>query len=229
MRVAKRSSAIKVLAILNLVGGFLGLLGSLFAVVGLVSGPNLFGTPPNANSFDPALIEAQMAATLPAYRVAQYGSLVLGFVLDFLLISSGFGLLYYQKWARVLAIAYAVLSLVVKVATVAYQFLVVIPAMGPIIDQALVNAPPAQRQAMAIGGKVGGYLGGCLPLVFAVYPIVVLSILLSKSGKAAFDPLPREDDYDDKDDYDDRRERFGDRPRRDDDRYGERDDRGGRN
>ena len=77
--------------------------------------------------------------------------------------------------------------------------------------------------------KASLYTSLIFSTLFAVYPIILLSVLLSKSGKAAFEPLPVRDDDDDDYDYD-RREHFGDRdrPRRDDERYGDRDDRGRR-
>ncbi len=234
MSVAKRSSAIKVIAILNLVGGFLGLLGSLINLVTLAIGPGAF-SPPNAaqNPFDGVAMDVFLVANATGYRAFQYTSLGTSLILDILLIVSGFGLLYYKKWARGMAITYAVLSLLLKVALLVYQFVIFIPAMNSFIDEASSNAPPA-LQGVAGVMKATLYAGVIFSMVFAVYPVVVLSILLSKSGKAAFEPLPPEDDYEDEDedDYDDRRDRFDDRDRpkrpRDEDRYGERDDRGGR-
>jgi hypothetical protein len=230
MSVRKRSSGPKVLGILNLVGGFLGLFLSLIGIVFLLAGgASNFGGANAANDpLSPAAIEAYMDANAPGSRAARYGGTAVDLVLTLLMIVSGFGLLNYRKWARGMAITYAVMSLVVKVAVMTYQFTVVIPTLVPYIDQAVVNEPQPQRDARAIGGKAGAYGGACGPMIFGVYPIVVLSILLSKKGKAAFEPPPAsvEDDYED--DYDDRRERFDDRPRRDDDRYGERDDRGRR-
>ena len=133
--------------------------------------------------------------------------------------------MYYRPWARRLAILYAVLSLIAKVSTAFYQFLAMVPTMAAFYDQAPPGSPMAAMAGMMKGGL---YFSAIFALVFAAYPIVVLSILLSKSGKAAFEPMPAVADDDYEDDYDDRRERFDDRPRRDDDRYGDRDDRGRR-
>jgi hypothetical protein len=170
-----------------------------------------------------------MVAKAPGYHASQYVGVGVGLLLDILMIVSGFGLLQYRKWARSMAITYAVMSLIFKVATLSYQLLVMIPAMSTFFDQALRNNPQVQA-GVAAGVKVGLYGGVCVSALFAAYPIVVLSLLLSKSGKAAFGPLVLREADDDEDDYDDRRDRFDrDRPRRDDDdRYGERDDRGGR-
>ena len=229
MSVRKRSSGPKVLGILNLVGGFLGLFLSLIGIaILLAGGVSILGGPNAANDpLSPANIEAYMDANATGYRVARYGGMAVDLALTLLMIVSGFGLLNYRKWARGMANTYAVMSLVVKVAVLAYQFAVVIPTLIPYIDQSVVNEPQPQRDAKSIGAKGGAYGGAFGPLIFAVYPIVVLSILMSKRGKAAFEPQPASAD-DDEDDYDDRRERFDDRPRRDDDRYGERDDRGRR-
>ena len=166
-----------------------------------------------------------MVANVSGYHAIQYAGLAISLILDILLIVSGFGLLNYRPWARRLAILYAVLSLVSKVGMGFYQFLVIVPAMEAFYDQVLPGSPIAAMAGMMKGSL---YLGVSASFVFAVYPIVVLSILLSKTGKAAFEPMPASADEDYEDDYDDRRERFDDRPRRDDDRYGERDDRGRR-
>ena len=207
---------------------------AILTIVVVISGCGPKANSANANAannpLDPALVDAHMVANAPGYHANQYGSLAFNFVLDILMIVSGFGLLQYKKWARTMAIAYAVLSLIFKVATLAYQTLVFIPAMTSFYEQALLKggqAPPG----FAIGLKASPYLGVCSIVLFAAYPIVVLSILMSKTGKAAFDYVPsRDDGYDDDDEYDDRRERFDDRdrPRRDDDRFGEHDDRGRR-
>jgi hypothetical protein len=221
MSFRRRSSAPKVLGILNLIGGFLGLLISLVSLVQLLAVPTTFGPRGPANPADPAAIDAFMTANVSGYHAIQYAGIAISLVLDVLLIVSGFGLLYYREWARRLAILYAVLSLLSKLATALYQVLVFVPAMSAFYDTVLMGTPMA-----ATAGFLKGILYGTVvfSLVFAVYPIVVLSLLLSKSGKAAFEPAPLEDE----DDYDDRRGRFEDRPRRDDDRYGARDDRGRR-
>jgi hypothetical protein len=230
MSVAKRSSVPKVLGILNLVGGFLGLLFSLFGVLALVLGPGGFGPQTADNPLDPVVMDTYMVANAPGYHVYQYVNLGIGLVLDLLLIVSGFGLLYYRKWARRMAITYAVTSLSYKFGFLSYNLAVFIPTMSSFYDQALGSGVPGLPGVSAGVLKASLYFGLCFWLAFAVYPIVVLSLLLSKSGKAAFGPLVLREADDDEDDYDDRRERFDrDRPRRDDDdRYSERDDRGGR-
>lgn len=225
MSLRRRSSAPKVLGILNLIGGFLGLLLSLIALVPLLTGPAALGPANPANPADPAAIDAYMTAKVSGYHAIQYAGIGISLILDVLLIVSGFGLLYYREWARRLAILYAVLSLLSKLATGLYQLLVMVPAMASFYDTVLPGTPLASTAGFLKGVLYGTVI---FSLVFAVYPIVVLSLLLSKSGKAACEPNLRRDHDDDEDDYDDSRERFDDRPRRDDDRYGERDDRGRR-
>ena len=112
MRVARRSSAIKVIAILNLVGGFLGLLGSLFNLLILLLGPGGFGPQPANNPLDPVVMDTFMVANAPGYHASQYIGTGVDLLLDLLMIVSGFGLLQYQKWARKMAITYAVMSLI---------------------------------------------------------------------------------------------------------------------
>ena len=236
MPVARRSTSIKVLAALNLAGGFIGLFGSLMGLVTLLTGNSggMFGGGPGVPpEFNAQALEAHLTTTAPGYRVYQIGGIAVSLLFDIMLIASGFGLLAFKKWARFVAITYAWMTMVKKVAVTAYICLALAPATSSFIDKTVPAPPPGQPDAVRIGALGVLYLVACVEFLFIAYPIIVLSILLSKSGKAAFEPLPPEEDYDDEDDEDDRRERFDDRdrperPKRDDDRYGERDDRGGR-
>ena len=243
MPVARRSTSIKVLAALNLVGGFLGLLGALMGVVGLLMGNAAggLGAPgaggpaagaPGSPTFTQADVEAYMATAVPGYRAYQVGAIGISLLLNTLLVVSGFGLLKFAKWGRTSAITWGWLNILTRLGSAVFTSLFVIPAMSGFLDTALPAMPPAQAGIFRTTMVGVFYFAVAIELVLIVYPIVLLSILLSKSGKAAFEPLPlREaDDYDDEDDYDDRRERFRDRdrPRPDDERFGERDDRGGR-
>jgi len=91
--------------------------------------------------------------------------------------------------------------------------------MSGFFDDVLPSMPPAQAGIFRTTMLGVFYFAIAIELVFIVYPIVLLSILLSKSGKAAFEPSSRDDDEDDEDYQDDReRGRSRSRDRDDDDR-----------
>src|SRR5438094_767979 len=65
-------------------------------------------------------LEAAMAREMPSYQAVQKVELGAGVVLAGMMIASGIGLLNLQPWARVLALVYAVLSLIVRAGDLGY-------------------------------------------------------------------------------------------------------------
>ena len=240
MPVARRSTTIKVLAALNLAVGSIGLFNGLLALFHVVRGTTFAGfvPPPGGGPGLPSYtlqdLESHFESAVPGFRAYLVGIVVGGLLLSIWLVVSGVGLLKSQKWGRTSAITWGWIDIVARLASAAIYAFLIVPAAASFFDNVLPPPPPGMPnvfRAVMVGAL---YLTAGLEVVLAVYPIVLLSILLSKSGKAAFEPLPPEekydDDADDDDDDDDRRGRFGDRdrqdrPKRDDDRYGERDDR----
>jgi len=104
MPVARRSTSIKVLAALNLAGGFLGLLGALMGIAGLLMTNAPAAGGPGAPAFTQADVEAYMATVVPGYRAYQIGAIGVSLLLNTLLVVSGFGLLKFAKWGRTSAI-----------------------------------------------------------------------------------------------------------------------------
>lgn len=183
-----RTTPILVLAILHLVGGGLGLFGSLCGCGGLLMSNALSSAiptmpqrpgqpppPPNANE-----INKYMNDHVPGYLAYTVIALVLSFLLDIMLISGGIGLLNMHPWARWLSLAYAPLSILVRLVGFVYQLVWVMPAM-----ESLYAKNPAMKGMSSIISISSG-IGAFVNLLFIIYPITVLVILLLPSTAAAF-------------------------------------------
>ena len=198
----QRTTAILVIAILHLVGGGLGLIGSLCGCAGLVmtntlssaipTMPQRPGQPPPPSAADAMKYYNDH---VPGYRAFTIGGLAFSFLLDTLLLSGGIGLLMMQPWARWVSVAYAPLSILVRLASFIYQLVWVLP-----VTQELYAKNPAMAGMSSIVSISGG-IGLFLSLLFVLYPIAVLVIMLLPSTAAAFrgELPPREDDYEDND------------------------------
>jgi hypothetical protein len=195
----QRTTPILVIAILHLVGGGLGLILSLCGCGGLVMSNALSSAiptvpqrpgqpppPPNANE-----ITKYMDDHVPGYRAFQFGSVALSLLLDVMLISAGIGLLSVQPWARWLSLAYAPLSILIRLVGFVYQLVWVTPAMESLYAQ----NPAMKGMSGILSASVG--IGAFVGLLFA---ITVLVIMLLPSTAAAFrGELPtREDDYEER-------------------------------
>lgn len=215
----QRSGAVTAIAVLHLIGGGLGLIGSLCGGVGLlVSGTAGPGAP------DP---QAFLKQNIPMYMPVSVGQLLIGLVLDVLLLSAGIGLLNRQSWARYASIAYACISIPYKIFGLVWTLVFVNPAIDKLFAQAATTTPGFQA-----GFQFGRYFGLALSGLFILYPIAVLWVMLLPATKRELAPEGGRSRYDedDRDDYDDRRRRRDDDDEDDDrrgggDRYRERDDR----
>jgi hypothetical protein len=206
----QRTTAILVIAILHLVGGGLGLIGTLCGGATLLIMPSLSSfmppTPPARPG--PPPLPAQppgynemmdyMNDNVPGYRAFLIGTLAVNFLMDVMLLSAGIGLLKMQPWARWLSLIYAIISILVHIGSFVYNLLWVIPATQALY--ANFTTMPAFSSLMTITSEVGAFL----TLLIIIYPIVVLIILLLPSTSAAFrGEIPaREDDLRDSEEID---------------------------
>lgn len=195
----QRTTPILVIAILHLVGGGLGLIGSLCGCGGLVmtnalssaipTVPQRPGQPPPPPSAADAM--KYYNEHIPGYRAFTFGGLALSLMLDLMLLAAGIGLLNVQPWARWLSIVYAPISILNRLASFVYQLVWVLP-----VTQELYAKNPAMAGMSSIVSISGG-IGLFVSLLFVLYPISVLVIMLLPSTAAAFrGELPaREDDF----------------------------------
>src|SRR5262249_36894792 len=128
--------------------------------------------------------QAEIEKRVPSFRTMTYAQLGVGFLLDFLLLAAGIGLLNMKSWARYLSIAYAILSLLNHIVGAVWQFGFLIPALDTALE-ALVQGNPQARPALS-AAKIGMYVGVVIGHIFVIYPIFVLIAMLLPSVGRAF-------------------------------------------
>jgi hypothetical protein len=177
------------IGILNIIFGSLGL------CVALVSVSSSAFTNPLSRDLA-AQWERELESAVPGYHVMHIVQLVVTSILSVGLLTSGILLLNMSSFGRILAIIWAILSIVSTVGFSVWQFAVVMPAVSD-----LVRAAPFGNFA-AEGFKAtmvfGMFAGFALSLA---YPVVVLALLGRSSIGRALAGAGR-DDYDDRGDYD---------------------------
>jgi hypothetical protein len=219
----ERSALVTTVAIMHLIGGGLGLIttfcggGWLLMMATVPPGP---GRP--SGGPEPQDVHAYLKATAPGYMGFQVGTVLLGLILSVLLLSAGIGLLNRQAWARWASIVWAVLSILTKLGSALYLFLVIHPAMTAQVASYSRRGDPAGDAGEVIGMMSVFFGDPCTGLPFIIYPIGVLIVLLLPGVAASFDDAddrdrgwrrrPRDDDEDDEDEEDRgrRRRRFRD-------------------
>lgn len=199
------TTAILIIAILHLVGGGLGLAGTLCGCGSLIL-TNSIGSmmpapptlparpgqppPPPLPNFNDMM--KSMNEQIPGYRAFMIVSLALSLLLDIMLLSGGIGLLKMQSWARWLSLVYAPISILVRIGGAVYQLVWVLPATQALFAKNTA-ALPAFSSLMTVSSGVGVFVN----LVFILYPLAVIIVLLLPSTSAAFrGEIPvRKDDW----------------------------------
>lgn len=208
-----RPTAVVVIAILHFVFGGLGIIGGLctggsqalrsFGVSGSLQGQN-----------GAADYETVIEQKAPSYRIVKPASVAGDLLISVLMIVSGFGLLEMRPWGQTLSILYAVLSILLKIGSSIYAFVVMVPIADELFNTVFKQQmpaggpppPPGMADFFGVMGKVAAWAGVVWPLLTMIYPIIVLIIMLRPSVAAAF--AGRRAAPEDHDDYD----RGGDPP-----------------
>src|SRR5579859_2899539 len=200
MQPKQRPVAVLVIAILHFVGGGLGLCGQIsnLALQG-IGGAQAFSPPPPATPpgamARPAPpdsnkikkdIEAVLEQDVPFYRLYSIVLPVFDVILCIMMIAAGIGLLQLQPWGRSLSLAYAALSILLKLFATVYAVLFVVPAMGKAFDKILESVPQIAPVLSAI--KIGMYATPFFALAMMIYPIVVIVLLTRPNVAKAFQP-----------------------------------------
>jgi hypothetical protein len=188
-----RPTAVTVMAILNIVFASLGML--CYVCIGIVllvlfNNQSIFavaGVPVFTDMWD------FMKREVPSYPAVTIGSLILSLVLTTVLLISGIGLLNLRGWARVMAIVYSILTILLQVSSVVYTVAVVNPATRRWQEdfQRRLNLPPG-----AGGGGFSNDLSSLIGAVIGVaYAIILLIMMLTPNVSAAFSGRRPPDDY----------------------------------
>ena len=140
----------------------LGILGIIFGILGLLCTPLAL-----ANLFMPAEgapgIEIYQA---PVMRIFTMVSVVVGVVMSLVLLIAAIGLLNLKRWARGLALFYGWFAIIWGVlATIFNVFMIM-----PMIQEMTPDGGPE-----AVGGMIGGIIGGaCGGIIGLIYPIFMV-------------------------------------------------------
>jgi hypothetical protein len=198
MPTRRRPVPVLVIAILQLVFGGFGVVCGLCGAVGSLAGdPSKWGGQFGAQT-DPApaklqelnkQIEEQKVPAAKAYHVINQ---VLNWVLSFLMIASGLGLLAMHSWARWLAVGYAALSLLLHCVVAIYT----IAFLNPAMQEAFQQMPVQDQQRLQPILTVSLVVAYAMVFVMPIYPIAVLVVMLLPSTGRAFQPQRREPEHD---------------------------------
>jgi hypothetical protein len=129
-------------------------------------------------------IEAAAARRLPSYKAVSLILVLLDLVLCGIMIGGGVGLMQMQPWGRTLTIVYALFSLVMKVAQIAFAALVTGPATKEVVGGMAEMGREGAFVARVL--EISTSIGAWMPVCFAIYPVVVLVIMLQPHVAAAF-------------------------------------------
>jgi hypothetical protein len=206
-----RPTSVTVIAILNLVFGGLSLLllicGGAMTLGG--GGKGMGGqADPKVEQLQKDL-EAAQRQRFPASDAFSYGNIGLELIVCGLLIVSGIGLLRLQSWGRLLSLIYPPLSLLEKVISLVWIGTVWIPAVQEVVPPFKGTATPEQQRVATIM-EMTPYGAGIVTLLTAIYPIIVLVIMLRPAVAAAFRGEAPGPTKDEPLDYDDRRDQPAD-------------------
>jgi len=210
-----RPTSILVVAIFHFIFGGLGLTCGLCGVIGQAAGGNKMfagGGAGGQNKMQEEM-EVFMQQKNPHFKAAQYASIGANLVLSLFMVISGLGLLQMASWGRILSIIYGVLSIGHSLLGFLDYILFQMPVMKEFIAQyrpAPGQAGEAEKVALKVMDVILTFTA-VMPLVFMIYPIIVLVIMLRPKIAAAFrgEKIAREpDDYRDQpDEPEDRWER----------------------
>lgn len=115
----------------------------------------------------------------PAYKAWSHFSVVIGIVFAIVLIASGIGLLLMQNWARVLAIVYSVLEMIVV-------------GVGAVVSQRIMSQAMTSQIHGAPAGVVAVFamIGFVMGIVIGLaYPVLLLIFMTRPKLVAAFAAL----------------------------------------
>ena len=181
--VPQRPVSVLVLAILLIVFGGIGLLGSfcgggLMILVFTVFPEFVRNNPPLAQN--PGIqAQIQLIEGVPHFVPVTITVVVLSAVVEIGQIISGIGLLGMRPWARLLAIVVCGMSIGIVIASTLYQTFIVIPEQARLLG---LNAAP--------GSHMGDWAGTFASLPSVVFAIVTIVMLARPSIRDAFVGIP---------------------------------------
>ncbi len=207
MKPPQRPVGALVIAILNFVFGGFGLMGIvcgglyvLFVVIVLSVAPIPPPPPGQPDPMGPPRLLLEELQAIPGFIPYVAISAIQSFVMPFLLLISGYGLVKMRPYGRSLAIFYAILTLVIVLCNAAYTL--------AFFNENFVNAyqhyfdglmaagqrpggpPPPQiniKQLLSPAVMTGSTI--FMTLIYSAYPIAILAVMYRRDVRAAYSGL----------------------------------------
>ncbi len=180
--------------------------GGLLLVCGMCgAGGGALGMAMQDKGGDQARIQAMMDKDAPGHQFVQWGSLALNFLVAFMIIGAGIGVLRWSPIGRMTAYLGIVLDLLVSCGSNIYQIVFIMPVTEKFLAEAMLQQqkqggppPPFDIGALATGA---GIFGVVLVVVVKLGFLVPAAICLNTAGaRAAFSGQlkgpPSDDDRD---------------------------------
>src|SRR5579864_5157442 len=170
-----RPTSVTVLAILAIIFGSLGVLGTLCNIpqyLGMSFGPN------------PVIDEIRSDKLLMSYMI---GSLVLAMILSIALLWAGIGSLSLKRSARTTMIGYAIAYLIVGVIGLIMNLAVINPRTSQATQRAMAGNPQLNTPQMKALMQYSMYGGVCFGVVLMIWPVIILYYMTRPHVKAAFE------------------------------------------
>jgi hypothetical protein len=193
-----RPTSVLVIAILQFIFGTIALLLGLCTGLQLAVGNAMIArmnSPQAAQQpFSQEEFQRRLEREIPYFKTGQYVSVGTDLIISLLMITSGFGLIYMLPWGRVLALLYAVLSILQKIATAIYAGFLTIPVMQRVIADVVTTAQAKNLTPQEVNilnftmtiMKLALWASVVIPLLTMIYPVVVLVVMGRPSVGAAF-------------------------------------------
>jgi hypothetical protein len=190
----RRPTSVTVIAVIHLIFGGFGLLTGVCGGIVQAVGPANFmfqppppppgaKVPPFPTDFTPRM-QRYLQSECPVYDTYLMTQIALGLVLSVMLVVAGIGLFGMRPWARRLSLAYAVGSIVLQLAALAYTLTFVMPALNTFYEQIGKEYPSFAPVLMF--SRVGMWFGAGGALIGLVYPVLVLVLMRRPGVVAAF-------------------------------------------
>jgi len=178
-----RPAQIRVFGILHLVIAGFGLLMLAFSAFMQGVSRSMMESQQKAGGVQEiqAKMTREMTEAMQPLTYLQYGASV---ILSALLILAGIGLLKWKRSGLKWSNSYAWTSIILKVISIVGMFVLVLPRLNSFVDQMQTGSKGDETMIGVLkASMIGGMLVG--PLMYCIYPVLVLILLNRKSVREA--------------------------------------------